>query len=146
MTSPRGPSNSPARTYSRRVALRLAGGTAAAAFVAACGGGDGGTRDEPAGDTLDLDRAVTEFTIVAKNIKWDLDRVVVPAGQEITATIDNRDRGILHNLHVKSPGDPKTELEKGPVIQTLRFTIDKSGSYEFVCDAHLNMTGTVEAV
>jgi len=132
------------RTYSRRAALQLAGGAAAAIVVAACGGDDDG--DEPAGDALDLDRAVTEFTIVAENIKWDLDRVVVPAGQEVTATIDNRDRGILHNLHVKSPGDPKTELEKGPVTQTLRFTIDEPGSYEFLCDAHPNMTGTVEAI
>lgn len=145
MTSPRIPNPAPARTYSRRAALQLAGGGAAAVFVAACGG-DGGNRDEPAGDALDLDRAVTEFTIVAKNIDWDRQRVVVPAGEEITATIENRDRGILHNLHVKSPGDPKTDLEKGPVTQTLRFTIDEPGSYEFVCDAHLNMTGTVEAI
>ena len=132
------------RTYSRRATLQLAGGAAAALLITACGGDDDG--DEPAGDALDLNRAVTEFTIVAENIEWDLDRVVVPAGQEITATIDNRDRGILHNLHVKSPGDPKTELEKGPMTQTLRFTIDEPGSYEFVCDAHPNMTGTVEAI
>ena len=134
----------PTRTYSRRAALQLAGGAAAALLITACGGDDDG--DEPAGDALDLNRAVTEFTIVAENIKWDLDRVIVPAGQEITATIDNRDRGILHNLHVKSPDDPKTELEKGPMTQTLRFTIDKPGSYEFLCDAHPNMTGTVEAI
>jgi len=145
MTSPNRANASPARAYSRRAALQLAGGAAAAMFVAACGGG-GGNDDEPAGDALDLDRAVTEFTIVAENIEWDLERVVVPAGREITATIDNRDRGIVHNLHVKSPGDPKTELEKGPVTQTLRFTIAEPGSYEFVCDAHLNMTGTVEAI
>lgn len=132
------------RTYSRRAALQLAGGAAAALLIAACGGGEDG--GEPAGDSSDRDRAVTDFTIVAKNIEWDLDRVVVPTGKEVTATIENRDRGIPHNLHVKSPGDPKTELEKGLVTQTLRFTIDEPGSYAFVCDAHPNMTGRIEAI
>lgn len=110
------------RAYSRRAVLQL--------------GGTGASSGE----------AVTKFTIVAENIKWDLKRVVVPAGAEVTATIENRDRGIPHNLHVKSPGDPKTELEDGPVTQTLRFTIEKPGSYGFVCDAHPTMTGTIEAV
>ena len=70
----------------------------------------------------------------------------MPAGVEITATIDNRDADMPHNLHVKSSGDPKTELENGPVTQTLRFTVDEAGAYEFVCDAHPNMSGTLHAV
>ena len=126
------------RAYSRRAALQLGGAGAIAVLVAACGGS--GESDAPSGD------AVTRFTIVAENIKWDLKRIVVPAGEEVTATIENRDRGIPHNFHVRSAGDPKTELEDGPVTQTLRFTIAKPGSYGFVCDAHPNMTGTVEAV
>lgn len=130
--------------YSRRGALRLGGGAIVAVVVAGCGGDDGDGA-EPS-SALELEEAVTEFTIVAENSKWDLERVVVPAGQEVTATIDNRDDGIPHNLHVKSPGDPKTELEDGPVTQMLRFTIDDAGSYEFVCDAHPKMTGTIEAV
>lgn len=132
----------PLAIYSRRAALALGGGALATLVLTACGGdGDG----DPSA-SVDDDEAVTEFTIVAENIAWDLDRIVVPAGREITATIDNRDRGILHNLHITSPGDPKTELEKGPLTQTLRFTIDEPGSYEFLCDAHPNMTGTAVAV
>lgn len=83
---------------------------------------------------------------MAQSIQWDIDRIVVPAGREVMATIDNRDRGIPHNLHIKSPGDPKTRLENGLVTQTLRFTIDEPGTYDFVCDAHANMTGTIRAV
>ena len=126
------------RVYSRRAALRLGGTGAIAVLVAGCGGDADG--DTPPGDV------VTAFTIVAENSEWDLERLVVPAGQEVTATIEHRDRGIPHNLHVKSPGDPKTDLEEGPVTQTLRFTIDEPGSYEFVCDAHPDMTGTIEAL
>lgn len=128
---------------SRRDALKVGVAASAAVLLAACGDDDAGPTSPPA---LDLDKAVTSFTIVAEDLEWDLDRIVVPAGEEITATIDNRDRSIPHNLHVKSPGDPKTELEDGPVTQTLRFTTAEPGSYEFVCDAHPKMTGTIEAV
>jgi len=50
--------------------------------VGACGDGDSGGNPTGAGE------AVTEFTIVAENLAWDLDRIVVPAGREVTATID----------------------------------------------------------
>ena len=120
--------NPPLPVYSRRTALALGGGALAALALAACGDDD----SDDTASAADQDEAVTEFTIVAENIAWDLDRIVVPAAREVTATIDNRDRGILHNLHVNSPGDPKTDLEKGPVTQTLRFTIDEPGSYEFI--------------
>lgn len=128
-----------AHLLSRRALLQLGGAASAALLLAACGDDDGA--DQGTGESQ-----VTAFTIIAENIQWDRDRVVVPAGREVTATIDNRDRGIPHNLHIKSPGDPKTELENGPVTQTLRFTIDEPGTYDFVCDAHTNMTGTIEVV
>lgn len=137
------PHSSNRAAYSRRTVLRLAGGVTLALAVGACGGDGGG---DDASGSGSADEAVTNFTIVAKNIAWDRDRIVVPARQEVTATIDNRDRGILHNLHIRSPGDPKSQLETGPVTQTLRFTIDDPGSYGFLCDAHPNMTGTIVAV
>ena len=105
------------------------------------GGGDGqrsvGTADAP----------VTELTIVAQDLRFDLDRIVVPAGQEVTATLDNRDSGIGHNFSVSLPGSPaETEIEAGPVQQTLRFTVPERGEYDFVCDPHAaTMKGVVQA-
>lgn len=124
----------------RRAALRIGGGAMAAVVLAACG--DGGTVEAGAG----TEEPVSEFTIVAENMQWDKDRLVVRAGEEITATIENRDKGIPHNLHIESPGDPKTDLEDGIVTQTLVFTIDEPGDHRFICDAHPNMTGTIVAV
>jgi len=128
----------------RRAVLQLAGAAAAAAVLAACGD-DAGARTE-GGDSAGGDDPVTAFTIVAEDMQWDTDRIVVPAGEQITATIENLDEGVPHNLHIEAPGDPKTDLEDGIVTQTLVFTIDEPGEHRFVCDAHPNMTGTIAAV
>ena len=114
-------------------------GVGGIATLALAGCGDDATAAAPQ-DPVD------QFTIVADNLRWDIDRVVIAAGNEVTVTIENLDRGIPHNFHVRSPDDPKTELEDGIVTQTLRFTIDEPGEYTFVCDAHLQMTGTIEVV
>lgn len=125
----------------RRRALRLGAGAVVATALAACGD-DAST----GAATAETEEPVEEFTIVAENMRWDVDRLVIPVGVEVTATIENRDRGVLHNLHVRSPDDPKTELEDGVVTQTLTFTIADPGEYEYVCDAHLFMSGTIVAV
>lgn len=121
----------------RRAVLGFGAGALTVIALTACGSDATATgADDP----------VTSFTIVAEDVRWNMDRIVVPAATEVTVTVENRDRGIPHNFHVRSPGDPKTELEDGIVSQTLRFTVDKPGTYGFVCDAHPNMTGTVEVV
>lgn len=123
---------------SRRHLLHLAAAGSVAVAVAACGGD--GARPAPPGDP------VLRFTIVAENMAWSLDTVTVRAGTEVKATVENRDRGVPHNLHIRAAGDPKTPLETGPVTQTMRFTIDRPGTYEFLCDAHPMMTGEIIVV
>ena len=119
---------------------------ALALVLAGCGddgGGGGGTRSAGTAD-----EPVTEFTIVAEDLRFDLDRIVVPAGVEVTATIENRDEGIGHNFSVAlDDGQAETEVEAGPVTQTLRFTVNEPGEHDFVCDPHVgSMKGVVEAV
>jgi plastocyanin len=44
-------------------------------------------------------------------------------------------------------GEAATEVENGPVEQTLTFTVPEPGEYDFVCDPHAStMDGVVEAV
>ena len=116
-----------------------------ALVLAGCGDDGGGGSGRSAGTE---DAPVTAFTIVASDLRFDLGRIVVPAGEEVTATIDNRDGGIGHNFSVALPGgDAKTDVEPGPVRQTLRFTVPEPGGYDFVCDPHPGtMKGVVEAV
>ena len=84
--------------------------------MAACGGDDSNGDPLPAADES---QALNAFTLVAESLAWDLDSIVVPAGEEVVATVDNRDAAIVHNLRIKAPGDPQTKLEKGPIVQTL---------------------------
>ena len=120
-----------------------------ALLLAGCGGDDGGGGGGGGGRTAGTEAdPVTEFTIVAEDLRFDLERVVVPAGAEVTATIENRDDGIGHNLSVAlRDGEAKTEVEAGPVTQTLRFTVPEPGEHDFVCDPHAaSMQGVVQAV
>ena len=120
-----------------------------ALLLTGCGGDDDGGDGGGAGRSVGTeDEPVTEFTIVAEDLRFDLDRVVVAAGEEVTATIENRDDGIGHNLSVAlSDGEAKTEVQAGPVTQTLRFTVPEPGKHDFVCDPHAaSMRGVVQAV
>lgn len=124
----------------RPMTTRLVTATAVALLVAACGGGD----DDGAASGDCLDGTSGEVTIVAKDLSWDAECIDATAEEELVISVDNRDAGVNHNLHLKdAPGKPKTELEPGPVVQELTVTLP-TGSYKYVCDIHPNMVGTLE--
>jgi plastocyanin len=105
-----------------------------ALVVAACssGGDDDTTTTAPSGGGNE-----TAITLVGQNISFDQDRLTVAAGQQVTITFENRDSGVPHNLRINGPSGPiATEIEGGPVTQTLAFTIDAPGTYEFLCEVH----------
>jgi plastocyanin len=83
-----------------------------------------------------------EVELGARDITFDETEIEVPAG-EITITFDNEDDGVSHNLHVMAGADDfATEIEPGPITQTLTFTIEEPGTYTFICDVHpTQMTG-----
>lgn len=108
--------------------------------AAGCGGDDDGAglSSEPVPDDADV-------TIVAEDMAFDPDEVTVTAGEPVTIVIDNRDKGVNHNIHVEdAPAPNKTPLELGESQQALTVTLPV-GEYEFVCDIHPDMTGTMVA-
>jgi plastocyanin len=120
--------------------------------VAGCAN-DGPTADAPAlgGAPADAARAadtadneVVEATIVAEDISFDVTALEVDVGMEVILTFDNRDANVPHNLHVRGAGiDLATPILPGPVVQTLTVTFTEPGQYEFVCDVHPEMRGTI---
>ena len=105
----------------------------------ACGGGDDeGLASEPVPDDPDV-------VIVAEAMAFDPDEVQVAAGEPVSIVLDNRDEGVNHNIHVKdAPSPNKTSLEQGVSRQALTVTLT-AGEYEFVCDIHPIMDGTMVA-
>ena len=111
-----------------------------AALAAGCGGDDDGAglSSEPVPDDPDV-------VILAEAMAFDPDEVTVPADEPVTIVIDNRDEGVNHNIHLPdAPAPNKTSLERGESQQALTVTLP-AGEYEFVCDIHPNMTGTMMA-
>lgn len=125
----------PSRTTRRALALGLAG--ALLFGLAACGSdSDGGDAGGPAGSLPPGD-----VVIVADNIAWNTDELQAPADTDFTIVIDNQDEGVQHNLDIKET-DFKTELESGVSAQVLQINLP-AGEYEYICDLHPNMAGTL---
>jgi plastocyanin len=107
-----------------------------AAAAAGCGGDDGPT-SAPA-DCTRIEGG--EVTIVAENLRWDDDCFRAPVGTTITFTVDNRDNAVGHNLAISGPsGSAKTDVEPGPVTQTLVYEATKAGPHPFECEPHASM-------
>jgi len=63
----------------------------------------------------------------------------IVAGEEVTLTFENKDAGEEpHNIHIRTDSaDYFTPITQGPDTQSITFTIDTPGEYDFFCDTHL---------
>jgi plastocyanin len=86
--------------------------------------------------------------IVGRDTKFDVTEISASAGA-VTIRFDNRDSGIVHNVHVFRGANAQgesigaTAFAAGPVKQELQVNLS-AGSYLFQCDAHpTTMKGTL---
>ena len=113
--------------------------------ITPCGGDDEEPADGPPDDCTVIEDGA--FTMVAENIAWNVDCLQVEVGTEITFTVDNRDRGVGHNLSVFGPsGNAKTDIETGPATQELVYDATTEGYHQFACDPHAPMEGQLWVV
>ena len=91
---------------------------------------------------------VTSATEVATDNKFSLTSIAIPAGEEVTVTLENRGAAV-HNWRVKgvqsaAGAEIKTQLIGGGKTETIMFTILTPGRYEFDCEVHVaEMKGTL---
>jgi len=98
----------------------------------------------PSGSEAPSDLPVVEIS--AKDVAFDTDTLQVPAGQPFIIRFENQE-AIPHNVSIF---DGDTALFEGEIV-TGPTTIDyqvpalEAGSYDFLCEVHPNMNGTVVA-
>lgn len=98
---------------------------------------------------------VTEVTIRAKSIQFDLALMTFPANTGVTITFSNQDAGIPHNVTLWESEDAaaaqtgklgETPTFPGTAERTLQWTTPGEGTYYFDCTVHPSMSGDVEVV
>ena len=112
------------------------------------GSGEGGEEppDEGGGGTAEGTAAAS---VAAEGTAFDPTTLTWPAASEVTLTFDNRDPVDVAGPHNVSIYDGDTALFQGELIDgpsTVDYAIPpmEAGTYEFRCDVHPPMIGTVE--
>jgi plastocyanin len=93
--------------------------------------------EEPGGEVVRL---------VAEGVAFDTAELGLPARGEAVIAFDNRDPGIPHNVSIYMEGGAPVfqgEIVTGPAMIEYRFPAPAPGSYEFRCDVHPEMQGSV---
>jgi plastocyanin len=86
-------------------------------------------------------------TIVAKNIAFEPTTLTVTAGSPTDIVLDNQDSS-PHNIAIKDASGAtvfKGEIFTGPAKKTYNVPALTAGAYQFWCEVHPTMTGTLTA-
>ena len=80
--------------------------------------------------------------LVAKNIRFNVSSITVPAGSNVIINFNNQDNGVPHNFAVYTNSSATSTIFRGPIITgpnmtTYTFTAPTTpGTYFFRCDTH----------
>lgn len=85
--------------------------------------------------------------IVAEGLAFDTDEIELPAGEETSLTVDNKDT-VLHNLAIYEDDSASQDLFIGADVaagSSLDYSVPPidAGTYYFHCDYHPSMNGEV---
>ena len=111
----------------------------AAGLVAACSGSGAGP-----GDAL-ASFAGAGATLEAVNIQFEPTTITLPAGQPLRLVLDNKDAGVPHDIQVFQ-GDTvyaTSPRVTGPAVTEVRFGPLTPSRYQFRCQVHPAMVGTL---
>ena len=81
----------------------------------------------------------------AVNIEFEPVELTLPAGPSLRIVLDNQDSGVPHNVKVLA-GDreiAKSPVVTGPATTEVRFGPLPPARYQFICEIHPNMLGTL---
>ena len=84
-------------------------------------------------------------TVVAIGLAFQPNEVKLPAGQPLRIILDKKDAGVPHNIHVFQ-GDTdlgRSATVTGPAQTEVRFGPLAAGTYQFACEVHPSMLGTI---
>jgi plastocyanin len=114
--------------------------------LAACGGDDdSGGSEGSGGQPAESSGSGGGGTSVSlENIQFNPKDLTIKAGQTVTFT---NNESVPHDVHKTSgPGDDFSSGDPGGMQQgdTFKLTLDKPGTYEYVCEVHKpGMAGTI---
>jgi plastocyanin len=113
------------------------------------GGEGGGGGEEPPDEGGGTSEGTAAASVVAEGTAFDPTALSWPADTEVALTFDNRDPVDVAGPHNVSIYDGDTALFQGELIDgpaTVDYTIPPmaAGTYEFRCDVHPTMIGSVE--
>ena len=129
----------------KRLVLGLAL-VALAVMTAACSGGAVAT-SAPAGSPAASGPAGSAgdgIVLVAKDLAFAPAAITVPAGEAFEVLLDNQESA-PHNLAIKDAGG--STVYKGEIVSSAQVVNNvpamAAGTYQFFCEVHPNMTGTL---
>ena len=128
----------------KRLVLSL-GLVALAVVTAACSGGTSGATANPAGSPAPSAAAGDGIVVVAKDLKFTTASITAPADEAFQILLDNQE-SVPHNVAIKGPGGV---VYKGEIVTSTQVTNNvpalAAGTYEFFCEVHPDMKGTLTA-